>query len=267
MDILGLKETEVTYFCKLAKAVVEQNSAGYDEAKRIVDLSELKGFNPVSYLLSFYAGVIIDTDEEFYWFAPTPTEADITDFENITAKNIMIKNVIVSVTENLNFNGPNVILENSTWKDGKGTLGFYSCETVQINNCLFKDFTVRVIWEDKIGRMEITDCKFENCYQHHTDSSYGWSREGQVLGSSGGGNGIVMINESTFRNCGGRNSYRSRRSAIIYDGRCEVRNSRFISCWHYHDNTYKDYEDSHRTMFLPNTVSENNHVSDSANFC
>lgn len=271
IDILGLKETEVAYFCKLAKAIVEQDSAGYDEAKGIIDLANLKGFSPSLYLLDFYTGVIIQTDEAFCWWAPTPTEVDITELVNLKAKNILIKNAIISVTHNLDFYGRTIVLENCTWKEGCGTLRFCSGENIQINNCIFKDFKTRVIWIYNIGKMEIIECKFENCYRNYRNSSSDWLREGQVLGTSQREPGIVVIDKSVFKDCGGKNSSQYFRSAFIYDGHCEVRNSRFINCWHYYwsgsGGRVKDPSNSRRTMFLKGTVSENNQISNSADFC
>lgn len=273
IEVCNVTKKELQQLCMIAKSVIQQDSALFDEAKKrenenIVYLD----FTP--YVQNYYAGAIIDTDEEKYYSAPEKEMAEGITFperfhalRKVTFNNLKIDlnaNVVLERCEEVCFKECDI-------NGGDFNIKLLSCGNVSFENCRFSDFSNRVLIEEQNGSVTIRNCSFTDCVFIYLRGSSDWKRWGCVIYTEDSAeNGINNIINCIFKNCGGKNSRNFYSSAFISNARSSVSDSTFYSCWHYNtvgDELEKDPENTSRTMFLPDTPGENNQFYDCADFC
>lgn len=274
IEVCNVTKKELQQLCMIAKSVIQQDPALFDEAqKRENENIAYLDFTP--YVQNYYAGAIIDTDEEKYYSAPEKEMAEGIIFperfhalRKVTFNNLKIDlnaNIVLESCEEVCFKECDI-------GGGEFNIKLLSCGNVRFENCRFSDFSNRVLIEEQTGSVTIRNCSFTDCIFIYSSWEHNSSEKGFVIyAENPAGNGINNIINCVFKNCGGRNEDHSYPVAFVSNARSSVSGSTFYSCWHYNywksNNPSKDEEDSRRTMFLPETPGENNQFYDCANFC
>lgn len=152
-DALRLSKSRVEWLSRLACVILEQDSEAYhglcDELPDDFRNSFLTQI--VCYLKQFIVGVVVDTDELLYIYAPEKTVYDLTSNGVLfTNRNVIFENLIIMLKKD--------------WQN----LKFQNCDTVLIRNCAFSGclFELRAV-----SNVTLTNCEFE-----------GYNGFGQVLG-------------------------------------------------------------------------------------
>lgn len=269
IEVCNVTKKELQQLCMIAKSVIQQDPALFDEAqKRENENIAYLDFTP--YVQNYYAGAIIDTDEEKYYSAPEKEMAEGIIFperfhalRKVTFNNLKIDlnaNIVLESCEEVCFKECDI-------NGGDFNIKLLSCGNVSFENCRFSDFSNRVLLEEQNGSVTIRNCSFTDCVFIYSRGNNDWKRWGCVIYTEDSAeNGINNIINCIFKNCGGRNSRYYSSSAFISNARSSVSGSTFYSCWHYSYNS-KDLQSEKRTLFLPETPGENNQFYDCANFC
>ena len=273
IEVCNVTKKELQQLCIIAKSVIQQEPSLFDEAKKRGN-ENIAYLDFTPYVQNYYAGAIIDTDEEKYYSAPEKEMAEeITFPERFHAlRKVTFNNLKIDMNANIVLEScEEVCFKDCDITGGDFNIKLLSCRNVSFENCKFSDFSNRVLIEEQNGNVAIRNCNFMDCvYIYRRHSSY-WEWEGCVIHTDNPAeNGINNIVNCVFRSCGGRNRGFPYSSAFISDVRSNVSGSTFYNCWHYSNCNYdprKDEEDSRRTMFLPETPGENNQFYDCADFC
>lgn len=273
IEVCNVTKKELQQLCMIAKSVIQQDPALFDEAKKsenenIVYLD----FTP--YVQNYYTGAIIDTDEEKYYYAPEKERAEgITFPERFHAlRKVRFNNLKINLNANIVLEScEEVCFKECDISGGKFNIKLLSCGNISFENCRFSDFSNRVLIEEQNGSVTIRNCSFTDCVFIYSRNESDWKRWGCVIYTEDSAeNGINNIINCIFKNCGGRNRNNYYSSAFVSNARSNVSCSTFYSCWHYRKwgrGLEKDPESTSRTMFLPDTPGENNQFYDCADFC
>lgn len=274
IELCSVTKKELQQLCVIAKSVIQQDSALFDEAKKRGN-ENIAYLDFTPYVQNYYTGAIIDTDEEKYYSAPEKERAEgITFPERFHAlRKVRFNNLKINLNANIVLEScEEVCFKECDIGGGEFNIKLLACGNVRFENCRFSDFSNRVLIEEQTGSVTIRNCSFTDCIFIYSSWEYNSSEKGFVIyAENPAGNGINNIINCVFKNCGGRNENHSHPVAFVSNARSSVSGSTFYSCWHYNywksNNPSKDEEDSRRTMFLPETPGENNQFYDCANFC
>lgn len=270
MEALKLQKNEVEYLAMLARSILEQSSPLYTQAENICP----KSINYIAFLEYtelFVSGILCNTTDEICIQSLNYSLLDWKQIQetNFKQRNVTLKNLIIDMKEvPLSFTAnKNVKFENCEFIGKDYPITFTACKKIEIEKCIFRDFATKTIIENKIGEVSIIDCKFINCQENYVYNADDWRAYGCVIFTENSDrNGINTIIETEFKECGGRNSRTYFVSAFISNCRCQVSQSKFYNCWHYHDINHKDPDNARRTMFDHSitTFGEGNEVIGSA---
>lgn len=273
IELCSVTKKELQQLCVIARSVIQQDSALFDEAKKCGN-ENIAYLDFTPYVQNYYAGAIIDTDEEKYYSAPEKEQSEgITFPEHFHAlRKVTFSNLKIDLNANVVLEScEEVCFKECDISGGDFNIKLLSCGIVSFENCRFSDFRNRVLIEEKNRNVTISNCSFTDCVFIYSRNSNDWKKWGCVIYSENSEeNGINNIINCIFKNCGGRNKRCWCSSAFITNARSSVSGSTFYNCWHYHYCGYdqeKDPESSSRTMFLPDTPGENNQFYDCADFC
>lgn len=274
IEVCNVTKKELQQLCMIAKSVIQQDPALFDEAKKsenenIVYLD----FTP--YVQNYYTGAIIDTDEEKYYSAPEKERAEgITFPERFHAlRKVRFNNLKINLNANIVLEScEEVCFKECDIGGGKFNIKLLSCGNISFENCKFYNFSKKVLIEEHNRSVTIRNCSFTDCiYKYSYRNVLSFQQEGcLIFANDVASNGVNNIINCVFKNCGGRNKEWGYLSAFISNARSSVSDSTFYSCWHYHTRgrgLEKDPESTSRTMFLPDTPGENNQFYDCADFC
>lgn len=279
LELLEINKADLEYICTIAKSVLQQNSAFYNQAKELVnERVEKLDFTP--YIQNFYAGAVIDNMELVHYTAPNKkmSEGIIYDSE-YTAKKVLFDNLLISMQNMWEFDSCEMVVFRNCVVIGKDTtIQFMACKHIIFENCKFISFKQAVFEINEVEIFSITNCEFEECYAEYRcyrnaycSTSKQWTTLGGVIHTNNANRTTtVLIKKSSFKNCGGKNREDACRSAVISNCKCKVENSSFYNCWNYHTyhgNFRIDQEDNRRTLFIEETEGVNNEIVGSAIFC
>lgn len=271
-EALSIERKELEYMAIMAKAILCLDTSIY------VDACEIENVNiPVDvfygYMRLLSQECIIHNDDMTI-FQPS-CEEDVTveklsQICNITTPTIKLCKVKVDLGEYplIFTNHKKVIIDGCEFVGGnKHSISFTNCEEVIIINSVFKDFGVRVILTANVNRMCIIQSTYSNCYMKHNDyDRMDWEALGGVIYVQSGMESM-LIDNCLFDSCGGKNKANYYSSAFIVNCNCEVNNTKFIDCWHYHSEIEKDPENEKRTMFTVGSKATRCTYENSAAFC
>lgn len=270
IEVCNVTKKELQQLCIIAKSVIQQEPSLFDEAKKRGN-ENIAYLDFTPYVQNYYAGAIIDTDEEKYYSAPEKEMVEgITFPERFHAlRKVTFNNLKIDMNANIVLEScEEVCFKECDISGGEFNIKLLSCGNVRFENCRFSDFRNRVLIEEKNRNVTISNCSFTDCVFIYSRDSIDWKKWGCVIYSENSEeNGINNIINCIFKNCGGRNKVYYYSSAFITNARSSVSGSTFYNCWHYHSDEIYDPENRRRTMFLPDTPGENNQFYDCADFC
>ncbi len=269
IELCGVTKKELRQLCIIAKSVIQQDAVLFDKAKEQHNEKILcLDFSP--YIQNYYAGAIIDTDEEKFYSAPEKEQSEGILFQRDfrALRKVTFHNLKIDMNCDIFLkNCQQVCFKDCDITGGDHRIKLFSCGNVFFENCRFSDFSNRVLLEEENRNVMIRGCSFTDCMFLYSRDSSDWKEEGGVIHTGNSqNNGVNFIDDCVFKNCGGRNKKNYYSSAFISDARNRVSGSVFYNCWHYNAKQ-KDPEDRRRTMFPPDTPGENNRFYGCANFC
>ena len=245
-EALGINKKRMGYLCEIAVCILEQDSEKYQKvsAKIPHDVRNEIVECVIGYLKEFVVGVLVDTDEMFYVYAPEKTEITMKEvfeyhFHNddktkwngsfeVNMKHIVMENLIFSPSEDFwwypefIFKGcSSVVIENCEL--GRKGFGFDRVRKVVFSNCFADgkennrvDFWITT-YNTKETEIEIRNCLI--CNMQYDDSFI-------IGGCRYNEKAIVKIKDSEFRNISTQKGW-----PIVYNyGLLEVNHSKFENC-------------------------------------
>lgn len=272
LELTGLQKQEFQYISLVAKSILMQDSAIYDDSKSMMpEKCAMLNFKP--YISNYYAGVISDNKYLKSFHAPTKELSKNIELPaSYTAKEVSFSNMIISIDDEWNFeNCESVIFENCDITGGNYSIVFDKCKFVQFKKCTISNFTEYAILKRVVNELVFIDCEFSNCIYSYRRSTDYWKKLGGVIHmdedkqikDSLDNHLKIKIDRCIFTNCGGKNATNYYSSAVISNDRCEIRNSKFINCWHWHNHSSLDPDWGNRTLFAEGSTSGNNEVINS----
>lgn len=267
IELCNVTKKELQQLCIIAKSVIQQDPSLFDEAKRRGNENILY-LDFTLYVQNYYAGAIIDTDEEKYYSAPEKEQLEgITFPERFHAlRKVTFNNLKIDLNANIVLEScEEVCFKDCDITGGNFNIKLLSCRNVSFENCRFFDFSNRVLIEKQNKNIIIINCHFADCISIYDRSDYSSLPAGDVIYTyDTEKNGVNQILNCVFKNCGGKNSRYDEPSSFLSNAKCAVCNSSFYNCWHYYHNSVIGKNCS---LFLENTQGENNHFFDCAYFC
>lgn len=267
IEVCNVTKKELQQLCIIAKSVIQQEPSLFDEAKKRGN-ENIAYLDFTPYVQNYYAGAIIDTDEEKYYSAPEKEMVEgITFPERFHAlRKVTFNNLKIDMNANIVLEScEEVCFKECDISGGEFNIKLLSCGIVSFENCRFSDFSKRVLIEKQNGNVTISECSFVDCIYFYAKNDYSSSPTGTVIYTyDTEKNGVNQISNCVFKNCGGKNSRYDHPSSFISNAKCAVYTSNFYNCWHYYCSSERRCESS---LFLKNTPGENNQFYDCANFC
>lgn len=273
LELLDINKRDLECLCTVAKAIVMQDSAVYDEAKETMgeNIGELD-FS--AYVRSFYSGIIVDSEKLIYFHSTDKTKSDVMELAwSFSAETVVFSNLNLDCSSDIFFCGCSRVLFLNCTVTGEngGSFVFEGCESIEIRSCRFRDFSRPVLREMCVGEVVIDSCTFTDCVEKFSRDDYTWRPQGGVIqlinSLDENTNGLNKIVNSSFEGCGTRNDSMGFSCALISNCDCEVINCSFRNCWGYYYKDIKDDAYEGRTLFLNDTVNKGNKVVNSAELC
>lgn len=175
IELCGITKEDLKYLAFIAESILRQDSGYYDTAKDSIN-DRTRSLNFYPYISNYYAGALIDNDNEQYYTAPGlgMNTNDIILPAEYTARKVTFRNLVINLGEVCKFEG---------------------CETVDFINCKITTDNSKALYFKAIGKVSFTECEFYDMDNH-------------VACFAAVNN--VEIKQCTLRNCGwmcGRNNY------------------------------------------------------------
>lgn len=269
-ETLSIDRKELEYITLMAKAILCLDTSMYVDACEIenIDIPEDIFFG---YIRLLDKSCIIYNDNMTI-FQPSFDEDVTVEMLSLACEIetpvIKLYNVKVNLGECLLkfLNHEKIIIDSCEFVGGDHSISFVNCEEVIINNSIFKDFKVRTICSENVKRMHINQSTYSNCYMIYNGIFNIWGKLGGVI-NVGSGMESLLIDNCLFDSCGGKNQVDVYKSAFIVNYDCDVNDTKFINCWHYHNGNFKDPESVKRTMFSSGSKATGCAFENSAAFC
>ncbi|WP_054939245.1 hypothetical protein [Paenibacillus ihuae] len=274
---LQISAAEIKYLALLSQSIIEQNHDKYIAAEEIRPVSISS--NMFYYYTKEYVQVFITTGDDL--FSMVYQKRTLYNFEQqegnylgltsmlMSKNNIHLENMIINTADfQLIFEAcEKVELVNCEFIGSTNSIQFNYCEEIMLVNCLFRDFKARTLILKDVTTTKIISCEFNQCMYPHTKDSGDWDNLGCVIWSQQPSKiQELLINQCSFKECGGRNTKPYYASAIISNCTSTVSNSKFMNCWNYHSNYERDPDNSRRTLFTTSSINKKNEIISSANF-
>lgn len=236
MQLMGIDKQELKTLCLTAKSVLQQESSFYDEAKQSAG-EYIKQANFLPYISNYYAGAIIDTEEESYYSAPSREKSKGIEYPIEFRKNkVTFKNLDINLEHDFKFSVcDNVRFYNCVITGNEASIYLIGCKKVEFEKCRFQDFKKRTLIEENTGMVNILECEFENCIYQHSDWGMG---EGCVIYSRVETETKNKLKRTIFKNCGGVclgfvPPYLTKKGIISNARGIEIDSCEFYNCEYY----------------------------------
>lgn len=197
IELLGVCRDELTYLVSASKAILCLSSEQFDEAKAISPRST-KELSLYHYVMSFYAGMIVDTPEIRHIYSHNKMSVDLSKYSEYRAKRIIIENVSISLKQDIAFEG---------------------CSEVIIRKCIFEG-NARSLKFNRVGRVIIEDCEisnFSNRFALFTDTN------------------VLFLSKNCFINCGCISDRDIKGGVLLSDGNwmdtVVIENNKLLNCY------------------------------------
>lgn len=165
IEILGITKKELKYLTVVASAILQQDSAMYQNAKSLI-VESVSGLQWKPYVLSFHSGLLIDNQEEKYYASANKGKLNISSEEvHFTEKRVVFENLEINFNADWTFKGcEEVRFKNCILKGNKtNNMTANSVKEFVMENCQVSDFGNRIAHYDNGGNIIIEGNKFTNC--------------------------------------------------------------------------------------------------------
>lgn len=212
VEALKITKEEIQYISEVCKSILEQDSKIYWEMEKN-SYSVFVREDIQSYFMEDIKDVFEVTNESIRIFFVKKKIIDIRQLcdENglLNQKSVSLKNAVLNLAGcRLYLNECKYVeFDNCEFIDGKNSLYLDKVENAKFYDCSFKNFSARVMEQKNVGKVEINRCQFENCYYQYSKSRTENNLGGIFHAIDKNMNAINLINETKFKNCGGRNGY------------------------------------------------------------
>lgn len=194
IEVIDVTKDDLEYLCLVAKSVLQQQSSLYDDAKmKRNQRVEQADFTP--YLKNYYAGAIIDTDQEAYYSAPDKKLSDTIEYPIMYKdKKVVFENVAISMDKDWVFERcEEVVFKNCDISTAsKWSNRFKSVDTITIENCTITGFQNRFARTTSVNNLYIYDSEFINC---------GCNGKGGIIYAEGENFSNISIERNKFLDC------------------------------------------------------------------
>lgn len=251
MQLMGIDKQELKTLCLTAKSVLQQESSFYDEAKQSAG-EYIKQANFFPYISNYYAGAIVDTEEESYYSAPSRKKSKEIEYPIEFRKNkVTFQNLDINLEHDFKFSGcDNVRFYNCVITGNEASIYLKGCKNVEFEKCRFQDFKKRTLIEENTGMVNILECEFENCRCKYDFNEDLW-HIGGVICDIPNGHTINVLKKTVFKNCATYTRDRAYSvNGIISNAKCIVDECEFYNC----DNYVNGIVDASESLF--NKISE-----------
>lgn len=204
LELLGITKSELTYLCLIARAILEQKSEVFDEAKeKLTD--RVKELNFIPYVKNFYVGAIVDTDMEYYLTAPEKELSKGFEYKNeYRQRRVVFENLDIEVKETWGFVGcEEVVFRNCNLKGVENkNICFDALGSVKFEGCKIRDFKkMGFISLYDVNNLVVKNCEISECgYNCSTGYHVQYSRGG-VIGTNNWDMTEIIIENNTILNC------------------------------------------------------------------
>lgn len=271
IELISVSKRELEYLSTVARSILEQNPEYYDKTKMIAP-ETMEGRMLIPYVGNYYAGAIIDTPNEKYYYTPNRNEDyHIEVPPSFRECKVTFKNLTFDLSRNLDFYGCETIeFQNCVFKGNEFSIRFSGCGCIRLSDCRFYEFSKYTFVEKHTEKLLISGCSFHNCVYHYNCSTdgrfkYEFTQGGVIHNGSEDaykkGKPAVVISACEFKNCGEEIAMAfGYLPIIICDDKCEVKNSKFVNCWNYDSGIIIQDE----FLFYDCCIVEGNEVINSA---
>lgn len=243
IELCGITKEDLKYLAFVAESILRQDSGYYDTAKDSIN-DRTRSLNFYPYISNYYAGALIDNDNEQYYTAPGlgMNTNDIILPAEYTARKVTFRNLVINLGEVCKFEGCETVdfINCKITTDDSKTLYFKAIGNVSFTECEFYDMDNHVACFTAVNNVEIKQCTLRNCGWMCGKNNYGalfkyyWP-----LGDT-----FNFINNKVL-NCYIKNtdSYGGSTGILIDSGEVRggmIRGNEFIGCQCINNNVYTD---------------------------
>ena len=210
IELLGVTKEELKYFTAVAKAVLAQSSTMFDEAKTLA-IDSVKNVPLYHYISNFYAGTIVNTDEELHFYSHDKSLVDISVYGKCHAKRVIIENVTILLQKDLEFEGcSEILIKNCNFEGNENKLLFSRVGKLIVENCKVHDFSQRFMIIKEVNYLTVRNNYFINC------GCIQKGEEGGIIFLSSHDTKEILLMENELQNCYLRNNYMGK-GVFLYD--------------------------------------------------
>lgn len=204
LELSGVAKRDIEAVSQIAKSVLTQESAYYDEVKNWIAESA-KTYDFLNYIKSYYAGAIIDLQDETRYCSPDVNQVyDISFPMRYDAKKVVFENLNIHLKEDWFFEGcDEVVFRNCKMYGDKEHFIMNNVGSVTFDNCVCEDFGNRVAIADHVSHFVVTACEFRNCgYVYNDDQRFeNESEDGGVFLLLGVNDSVVEFKANSIEQC------------------------------------------------------------------
>lgn len=197
VELIEIGYKELRYVMTVVKSVLQQSSEIYEEAKGLIT-DEVKHLNFSPYIQNFYAGVIIDSETEKYYYSPEKQFLSILGQEmRFKERKVTFDHIKIDINETWTFDGcEEVVFRNCEVNGKSGHFHFDSVGKVIMEDSVFRNFNDRVAYIIAANQITINGNEFIEC---------GYTGDGAVRGGvifvCNIDNGSLFLNNNSLLNC------------------------------------------------------------------
>lgn len=187
IGLLDISQSKLECLCQVAKSVLQQQTAAFDNAKTLMG-RKMKKLDFLPYMREYYVGAVVDLDTRKHYYAPdleASREMELpSEYRNC---DVSFENLAIDMTKGrwLFDHCGEVRFQNCQIEGGKYVIMMSRVKRVVIVNCVFRHFTDRVLEMEQGEELEIVGSEFLSC---------GCTME--EISSYDVGGGVLYINNS-----------------------------------------------------------------------
>lgn len=187
IGLLDISQSKLECLCQVAKSVLQQQTAAFDNAKTLMG-RKMKKLDFLPYMREYYVGAVVDLDTRKHYYAPdleASREMELpSEYRNC---DVSFENLAIDMTKGQwLFKGcREVRFRNCQIQGGCYAIKMSRVERVVMENCVFRNFTDRVLEMELEKDLEIVGSEFLSC---------GCTME--EISSHDVGGGVLYINNS-----------------------------------------------------------------------
>lgn len=189
IGLLDISRNELECLCQVAKSVLQQQTAAFDNAKTLMG-GKMNKLDFLPYMWEYYVGAAVNLDTRKYYYAPDHEASRGMELPNEHRNcDVYFENLDIDMTKGqwlFNRCGE-VHFRNCQIEGGKYVIMMSRVKRVVIENCVFRHFTERVLEMEQGEELEIVGSEFLSC---------GCTME--EISSHDVGGGVLYINNSVI---------------------------------------------------------------------